>query len=98
VGGHPPPNVVILQFCRALLTILTTRSLGQKYVIEQKNLHNLLKSNSCRKIFDKFTKILLKNCTNYGTLVRKLEKNGMSEKIFSPPPTHPRQQFWEKKY
>ena len=38
-------------------------------------------------------KILLKNCTNYGTLVRKLVKNGMSENFFLPPP---RQQFWER--
>ena len=31
--------------------------------------------------------MIWKNCTNYGTLVRKLEKNGMSETFFSPP--HP---------
>jgi hypothetical protein len=32
----PPPNTVILQFCRDVLAILTTHSLGKKYVIEQK--------------------------------------------------------------
>jgi hypothetical protein len=41
-----------------------------------------------KKNFDKLTKILLKNCTNFGMLV----KNGMSEN-----PTA-RQQFWENKY
>ena len=54
--------------------------------IEQANLHNLLKSNNCRKMFHKFTKILLKNCSNCGKLV----KNYMSE---NPPPSS-----WEKKY
>ena len=44
--------------------------------------------SSDKKNFDKLTKILLKNCTNFGMLV----KNGMSEN-----PTA-RQQFWEKKY
>ena len=38
--------------------------------IEQTNLHNLLKSNNCRKTFHKFTKILLKNCSNCGKLVK----------------------------
>jgi hypothetical protein len=85
-GGGTPPNVVILQFCRTVLTILTIRSSGKKYVIKQKILHNLLKSDSCRKCFDKFTKILLKNCPNYGTLVRKLVKNSMSEIFSSLPP------------
>jgi hypothetical protein len=97
VGGGTPPNVVILQFCRTVLTILTTLSSGKKYVIEQKMLHNLLKSDSSSsKFFDKFTKILLKNCPNYGTLVRKLVKNGMSEIFLPCPPV--RQRFWEKKY
>jgi hypothetical protein len=59
---------------------------GKKYVIKQKILHKLLKNNSCRENFDKFTKILLKNCTNYGTLVQKLVKNGMSENFSSIPP------------
>jgi hypothetical protein len=36
------PHVVILQFCRA---ILTARSLGKKYVIQQNNLRNLLEMN-----------------------------------------------------
>ena len=63
------PNFVILQFCRAILVILTTRSSGKELVIQQKNLHNFLKSNNCRKIFDKFTKILLKNCTYFVKLV-----------------------------
>jgi hypothetical protein len=52
-GGWDTPNVVILQFCRTVLTILTTRSSGKQYVIQQKNLHNLLKSDSCRKFFFK---------------------------------------------
>ena len=38
--------------------------------IEQTNLHNLLKSNNCRKTFHKFTKIFLKNCSNCGKLVK----------------------------
>jgi hypothetical protein len=67
---------------------LTTRSSGKKYVIEQTILHNLLKSNSCRENFDKFMKMLLKNCTNYSTLVQKLVKNGMSTP--PPPPPHSR--------
>ena len=45
-----------------------------------------LKSNSCRKDFDKFTKILLKNFTNYGKLCRKFVKNVMSGKTSSHPP------------
>jgi hypothetical protein len=45
-------NVVILQFCRA---ILTAGSSGKKYVIQ----HNFLKSNNCSKNRDKFAKILL---------------------------------------
>jgi hypothetical protein len=36
-----------------------------------------LKNNSCRN-FDKFTKILLTNFTNYGKLFEKLVKNAMS--------------------
>ena len=44
-----------------LTTILTTRSSGKKYVIEQTILHNLLKSDSCRENVYKFTKILLKS-------------------------------------
>ena len=43
-----------------------------------------LKSNSCTKNVDKFTKILLKKFTNlYGKLFRKLVKNGMSKKYYS---------------
>ena len=63
--------------CRSLdngyAQVSTTRSSGKKYVIEETILHNLLKSNSCRESFDKFTKILLKNCT-------------ISTKNFPPPP------------
>ena len=54
------------------LTISTTRLSGKKYVIEQKILHNLSKSNSCMENFDTFTKILLKNLyfwANYSTFV-----------------------------
>jgi hypothetical protein len=87
-----------LRFCWAILAILTTSSSGKKYVTQQKILHNFLKSNNCRKIFDKFTKILLKNCTNFGKLV----KSGISENFSLPPPPPPPppspQQFWEKKY
>jgi hypothetical protein len=49
-----------------------------------------LKSNSSRKIFDKFTKIWLRNFTNYGKLFRKLVKNAMSGNFFYTP-----QQFWD---
>ena len=52
----PPTNVVILQFCQAILAILTTHSSSKKYVIQQNILHNFLKSDNCRKIFDKFMK------------------------------------------
>ena len=38
--------------------------------IEQTNLHNFLKGNNCRKTFHKCTKILLKNCSNCGKLVK----------------------------
>ena len=77
---RPPSNVVILQFCRAILALLTTtRSLGKIYVIQQKMLHNFLKSNNCRKNFDKYTKMLRENGTNF-----KLVKNGMSEIFFLP--------------
>ena len=40
-----------------------------------------LKSNSCRKNVDKFTKILLKIFTNYGKLFRNLVKNAMSSEM-----------------
>jgi hypothetical protein len=79
----------IVQFRQAsLITIVTTCLSGKKNVIKQKILHKLLKNNSCRENFYKFTKILLKNCTNYSTLVQKLVKNGMPENFSSiPPPT-----------
>jgi hypothetical protein len=69
-GVRPPPNVVIFQFCRA---ILTTHSSGNKicnsyYIIFWKVI-------ILGKYFDKSTKILLKTCTNFGKLV----KNGMSD-------------------
>ena len=54
-----------------------------------------LKSNSDRRNFDKFTKILLKIFTNYSKLFRKLLKKIESycpEKFFTP--TH--QQFFGK--
>jgi hypothetical protein len=60
-GGTPPPNIVILLFRLASLTISTTRLSGQKYLIEQTILHNLSKINSCKENFYKFTKILMKN-------------------------------------
>ena len=87
-GGDTPQCCNIAVLSGSFNKRLTTRSSGKKYVIEQNILHNLLKSDSCRKLFDKFTKILLKNCPNYGTLVRKLVKNGTSEILSSVPP-HP---------
>ena len=66
-GGGDTPNVVISgnfnNFNEALV--------GQKMCNSE--------FNSCRKMFDKFTKILLKNFTNYGRLVLKLVKNSISE-------------------
>ena len=50
-----------------------------------------LKSNSGRRNFNKFTKILLKKFTNYGKLYRKLVKNTMSGNFLPlppPPPAH----------
>ena len=79
----------IVQFCwTSLITIVTTCLSGKKHVIKQKKLHKLLKNNSCRENFDKFITILLKNGTNYGTIVQKLVKNGMSENFSSIPPAN----------
>ena len=93
-GTHrspPPPHCCNIAVLSGNFNNFNDTLVGQ---IQPKILHNFLKSNSCWKKFDKFTKILLKNCTNYGTLVRKSVKNGMSGN--SPHPA--RQQFWENKY
>jgi hypothetical protein len=87
-----PPNVVILQFCRAILAILTPRSSDKKYVIQKKILHNFLKSGNCWENFDKFTKISLKNCivlTNFGKSVKNGMRRTYVRKFFLPSPRSP---------
>jgi hypothetical protein len=68
--GHtaPPPQCCNIAVLSGNFNNFNDTLVGQ---IQPKILHNFLKSNSCWKKFDKFTKILLKNCTNYGKLIAR---------------------------
>jgi hypothetical protein len=71
VGGCNTPNVVILQFCRAILATLTTRSSSKKYLIQQNFAYIIIivgKIIIVRKILINLRKYYY--CTNFDMLVK----------------------------